>query len=33
MQNEMELYMFVDVAIVDIYAVKMKEGSDPLPNH
>ena len=29
MQNEMELYMFFDVAIDDIYAVK--EGSDPLP--
>lgn len=31
MQHETELYMFTDVTIDDIDAVK--EGSDPLPDH
>jgi len=33
MKHEMELYMFTDLTIDDIYAVKVKEGSDPLPDH
>ena len=33
MQHEMKLYMFTHVTIDDIYAVKVKEGSDPLPSH
>jgi hypothetical protein len=31
MQHEVQLYMFTHVTIDDIYAVKVKEGSDPLP--